>query len=195
MPDEPQDQQLPPEQVGELFDRYVDRLRRLAASQMGKALARRVDEEDIVQSVFRTFFRRTSDGEYSNEDTLSLWRLLAQITVNKTRAAGVHHRRLKRDVSSEIDVDPDSFSRDWSSREPSPEEAVTLTDYLQATLARLTESEASILGRSLQGQSTPEIASEFRVSRWTVNRVLNRVIGNLQDRVQGDFEGDNPEFG
>ena len=45
----------------ELYLRYAKRLLMLAAAQSSPDLARRVDPEDIVQSVFRTFFRRARD--------------------------------------------------------------------------------------------------------------------------------------
>ena len=46
----------------ELYLRYAERLLAVAAAQTSPDLARRVDPEDIVQSVFRTFFRRASLG-------------------------------------------------------------------------------------------------------------------------------------
>ena len=45
-----------------LYLRYAERLRALAAAQRSPGLAARVDPEDIVQSVFRTFFRRAARG-------------------------------------------------------------------------------------------------------------------------------------
>ncbi len=47
-----------------LYTRYAERLMELASRSTGDELAIRVDAEDIVQSVFRTFFRRVSDGHY-----------------------------------------------------------------------------------------------------------------------------------
>ena len=47
-----------------VFDRYSNRLIRLAGKHLNQRLAGRVDPEDVVQSVFRTFFRRGLDGEF-----------------------------------------------------------------------------------------------------------------------------------
>src|SRR3954447_16694670 len=82
----------------ELYLRYADRLRKLAASQSSPDLARRVDPEDIVQSVFRTFFRRANLGQYSVPDGEEIWKLLLVIGLNKVRATGAFHRAAKRDV-------------------------------------------------------------------------------------------------
>ena len=48
-----------------LFLRYAERVRALASAQSSPALASRVAPDDIVQSVFRTFFRHAATGEYN----------------------------------------------------------------------------------------------------------------------------------
>src|SRR5207249_1522497 len=47
-----------------LYSRYVDRLRALARAKLSTDLSRRVDAEDIVQSVFRRFFQAARRGNY-----------------------------------------------------------------------------------------------------------------------------------
>ena len=51
-----------------LYLRYARRLHGLATAQTGQDLKSRVDPEDIVQSVFRTFFRRAQEGHYEVPD-------------------------------------------------------------------------------------------------------------------------------
>jgi RNA polymerase sigma-70 factor (ECF subfamily) len=82
----------------ELYRRYADRLLRLAAGQTGPDVAARADAEDIVQSVFRTFFRRAAFGEYELPAGDELWKLLLVIGLNKVRAVAGHHKAAKRDV-------------------------------------------------------------------------------------------------
>ncbi len=60
----------------ELYLRYADRLRALATNQTSALLQQRVDAEDMVQSVFRTFFRRASIGQYDIPEGDELWKLL-----------------------------------------------------------------------------------------------------------------------
>ena len=59
--------------------RYAQRLCALVEPRIGDQLRRRVDAEDIVQSVFRTFFRRVGDGQFHIDHTSSLWHLLVGI--------------------------------------------------------------------------------------------------------------------
>jgi DNA-directed RNA polymerase specialized sigma24 family protein len=75
-------------------------------------LASLVDSEDIVQSVFGSFFRRVSRDMYDVPAGEELWHLFLVITLNKIRAKGVFHRAAKRDVrrtigSQGIDQYPD----------------------------------------------------------------------------------------
>src|SRR5882672_9712028 len=74
-----------------VFDRYSERLVRLAEKHLSRRLAGRVAGEDVVQSVFRTFFRRGADGEFKLDGSAQLWQLLVRITVLKARAKARHH--------------------------------------------------------------------------------------------------------
>ena len=67
---------------------------------VSSSLSSRVDPEDIVQSVFRTFFRRASEGQYQVPSGEELWKLLLAISLNKVRSVGQFHRAAKRDIHS-----------------------------------------------------------------------------------------------
>ncbi len=51
----------------EIFNRYLQRLVQLASGQLSEKLRRRVAPEDIVQSVFRSFFGKAQDGRFCLE--------------------------------------------------------------------------------------------------------------------------------
>src|SRR3954452_12460191 len=85
-----------------LYRRYADRLLTLVRAKQFPDLASRVDYEDIVQSVFGSFFRGVSRGMYDAPDGEELWHLFLVITLNKIRAKAVHHRAAKRDVRRTI---------------------------------------------------------------------------------------------
>ena len=82
----------------ELYLRYAKRLHALAENKSGADLKQRVDSEDLVQSVFRTFFRRVVDGQYEIPDGDELWKLLLVIGLNKLRSWGSYHRAIKRNI-------------------------------------------------------------------------------------------------
>ena len=82
----------------QLYTRYANRLRALARANTSAQLARRVDAEDIVQSVFRIFFAGASRGMYDVPAGEDLWKLLLVIALNKIRGESVYHQAAKRDV-------------------------------------------------------------------------------------------------
>src|SRR5436190_10124670 len=81
-----------------LYFRYAERLRLLARAECSPELARRVEIDDIVQSVFSSFFRGVGRGYYDVPAGEELWKLLLVIALNKIRAKGNFHRAAKRDV-------------------------------------------------------------------------------------------------
>ena len=69
--------------AGELFDRYCEKLMRLARRRIGQRMASRVDPEDVIQSAFRTFFVRVRNDEFTFDGEDDLFKLLVRLTVNK----------------------------------------------------------------------------------------------------------------
>src|SRR4051794_22331363 len=69
----------------EVFRRFAARLIGLARSQLDSRIIRKEDPEDVVQSVYRSFFRRAADGQFACDTWGDLWSLLTVITVRKCR--------------------------------------------------------------------------------------------------------------
>ena len=82
----------------ELYLRYAERLMAVAASQSSATWPAGSSPEDIVQSVFRTFFPEGEAGPVQRPRGEELWKLLLVIALNKVRADGLFHRAAKRDV-------------------------------------------------------------------------------------------------
>jgi RNA polymerase sigma-70 factor (ECF subfamily) len=119
--------------AGQLFARYARQLTHLAEKLLSTKLASRLDGEDVVQSVFRTFFRRSAQGEFHIDSSAQIWRLLVKITLLKARAKARHHRAARRDVATEL-PDADDWLPDALTREPGPLEAAALVDQIEALL-------------------------------------------------------------
>ena len=163
----------------ELFAYYAERLSRLAEQHLSRKLAGRVEGEDVVQSVFRTFFRRTAQGEFQIDCASQLWQLLVTITVRKARAQGRHHTAAMRDVDVEQPGAVADAILELASREPGPEEAVILMDQIEVLLQGLPPFYCQVLELRLQGHAAVEIAGRLGVARRTVYRAL----GLLQQRL------------
>jgi RNA polymerase sigma-70 factor (ECF subfamily) len=155
----------------ELYLRYAGPLYALTLRQRGNDLAARVDPEDIVQSVFRTFFRRAAQGEYQVPAGEELWKLLLVIALNKIRATGAYHRAAKRSVGTT--VQGKAFEQAARSL-PAPDETAlgVLRLTLDEALTALPESERRIIELRIEGYQVEEIARTTRRAKRSVERVL-----------------------
>jgi RNA polymerase sigma-70 factor (ECF subfamily) len=154
-----------------LYLRYAKRLSLLARAQAGSELAARLDPEDVVQSVFRTFFRRAADGHYDIPDGEELWKLFLVIALNKIRALGQHHRAAKRNVGRTEELDQlQAFVPDDASKDESAFRVLRLT--INELLDELPEVEATIVMLRIDGNNVQQIAETTKRSKRTVERVL-----------------------
>ena len=131
-----------------IWQRYFHGLLELARSNLHKRIRRRTDEEDIAQSMFKSFCLRQQKGEFDLAGRDELWRLLVTITLRKARNAATAHRRRKRDIGREQTAPPggDSRSIHWILEEmdaaaPTPTEAMVLNEALELRLAALANPE------------------------------------------------------
>jgi len=166
------------EAAGELFRRYSDRLVELARSRLSRKLGARLDAEDLVQSVYRCFFAGARVDRYDLQRGGDLWRLLVAITLNKLHNQVDWHTAQKRSIHTEIQ----RMGWDALGREPSPVEAVAISEELEQVLGQLEPRERPILELRLQGQNHAEIAAAARCSERTVIRVLKSVKEQLERR-------------
>lgn len=162
-----------------IYARYARQLFGLADARINQRLRSRVAPEDIVQSVFRTFFRRANDGEFSVDHSGALWRLLVQITLNKVGKQVERHQAGKRDVQLEGALGELQIV----DREAGPADVAALTDELDSLMAHLNDSECRILRAALAGEPLPEIATTSDCSLWTVRRILRRIRHLLEERL------------
>jgi RNA polymerase sigma-70 factor (ECF subfamily) len=161
----------------ELFNRYVSRLLGVAKRRIGERMNSRLDPEDVVQSVFRTFFTRLKNDQFEIVEEDDLSKLLVRITLHKTLRQIAYHRAARRDPNQETpqgDVSRNDILQVMT-KEPTPETVVTFIDQLDHFLARLSPEEQQILMMRLQGSSTDEIAKQLNSYDRKVRRVLERV--------------------
>src|SRR5882724_6263950 len=76
-----------------LWDRYCNRLIGLASKKLQDSPRRAKDEEDVVQSAFKSFCLRAQAGLFPDlRDRDSLWPLLVIITARKAANQRKHER-------------------------------------------------------------------------------------------------------
>jgi RNA polymerase sigma-70 factor (ECF subfamily) len=165
-----------------MYLRYAHRLHALAEAQSSPELARRVDPEDIVQSVFRTFFRRASQGHYAIPDGEEIWKLLLVIALNKVRAAGAYHRAAKRDVRKTSGGA--AFEQAMETGAGHDEAALAvLRMVIDEALERLPEAHRRMVELRIEGHEVAEIAEAVSRSKRSVERVLQEFRERLGTQV------------
>jgi RNA polymerase sigma-70 factor (ECF subfamily) len=164
----------------ELYRRYAERLLTLATNQTAADLAPRIDAEDIVQSVFRTFFRRAALGEYELPEGDELWKLFLVIGLNKVRAVAAHHRAGKRDVRATTGGEALSGTSPTVTDDPALQ-ILRLT--IDEILAPLPDSYRQVVHLRIEGHEVGEIAARAGRSRRSVERILQEFRAKLHGLI------------
>lgn len=169
----------------QLFDRFAHRLIGLARAHLDGRLRGKVDAEDVMQSVFKSFFRIQRAHGVSLSDWNDLWSLLTVITLRKCGHCLRYHRAARRDVRRECAavVSDDDADAGWEAvaREPSPLEALMLSETVEELLRGLDERDRLIASLALQGYTRQEIAERVSCTERTVYRVFGRLRRRLED--------------
>jgi RNA polymerase sigma-70 factor (ECF subfamily) len=163
----------------QLFESYADRLLPLVRRRLNQRLASRIDPEDVLQSVFRTFFQRAKQGEFSFQHQDDLAKLLVRITIHKTLKQVAFHQAAQRDPRLELGHSPKVQDRmqDLLDHEPTPDVAAAFVDQLEHFLARLRPEERQVLELRLQGYSNQEITAKLGTYDRKIRRILERIRG------------------
>jgi len=173
-----------------VFHRFARGLIALAQARLDGRLARKEDPEDVLQSVFRSFFVRCREGQFDLDGWDSLWGVLTLITLRKCGNHLKHFQAALRRIDREVPPAPaDGSSPGWQAidPEPTPEQATVLTETLELLLRRLEPRDREVLALHLQGCDPAEISARVGRARRTVRRTLERIRQTL-DRLQAGEE-------
>jgi RNA polymerase sigma-70 factor (ECF subfamily) len=153
-----------------LYERYAARLEALVSSRTAADLHTRFDAEDVVQSVFRTLFRRISHGLYDVPAGEELWQLLLVLALNKTRKLATFHRAQKRDVGkTKGSADLQNATQPLGHDDVSLRLLQMVVDDL---ISDLPATHRQIIQLRIEGHRADDISQQTQRSKRTVERVL-----------------------
>lgn len=174
------------EAAQKIWERFLNRLIRLADQKLKSSPRKAMNEEDVVQQAFADFFRQVQDGRFSKlNDRNDLWQILAmlvdrratdQIRKQTTQKAGGGTVRTESifimpgDPSGQVGIAgiPDMV--------PTPELAAEFTDLFGQRLAALKDNDyQQIALLKMQGHTNREIADSLGSSLRTVERRLDQI--------------------
>jgi RNA polymerase sigma factor (sigma-70 family) len=171
-----------------VWERFAQRLTALAAKRLPGLLQAKTDPESVVLSVFQCFFARHKNAQFTLANWDSLWTLLTVLTVRKCGHRVRHFRAACRDIRREEGaVARETSGPGWEALEPTPPEALLLTETLDEVLQSLKPDQRAVLQLRLEGYTIEEISRQVGCTERTVHRVLEKVRGRLEtDAAQGD---------
>jgi RNA polymerase sigma factor (sigma-70 family) len=166
-----------------IWRRYFRDLLELARNNLNRRIRRREDEEDVLQSMYKSFCLRQQRGEFDLAGRDALWKLLVTITLRKARNAAKKQAREKRDVAREQTISDrdESESPHWALEQmdaagPSPAEAALLNEALERRLEALADPELRQIALwRLEGYTNREIADRLDCTERSVERRLERI--------------------
>jgi RNA polymerase sigma factor (sigma-70 family) len=167
-----------------VVDRYSRRLVALARTKLEPRIRRKEDPEDVLQSVFKSFFHRCGLGQFRLDSRQDLWALLVSLTLHKCCNRADYFRAARRSVDREVQSPPplDSSAVEWEAlaRDPGPPEAAMLADTIERLFDSLKPHHLKIVRLSLEGEEPAQIGAHAGVTERTVQRVLKGVRERLE---------------
>jgi len=165
-----------------ISQRYFRDLLELARNNLNQRIRRREDEEDVLQSMYKSFCLRQQRGEFDLASRDALWKLLVTITLRKARNAAKKQMREKRDVGREqtISDQDDGESGQWALEQmdagPSPAEAALLNEAQELRLEVLDDAELRQIALwRLEGYTNGEIAARLDCTERSIERRMERI--------------------
>lgn len=180
------------EAARKLWARYYHRLVGLARKKLQSASRASTDEDDVVQSAFKSFCLRAQAGLFPDlSDRDNLWPLLVLITSRKAANQRKHQLRAKRGGGqSQISLTPDG-SDDAAefalaiSEEPTPSDAAIFNAELDRCMESLHDpAQRLILLWKLEDRTNEEIARHLDCSLSAVERKLRLIRRLLSQSLQ-----------
>ena len=172
------------------FDRLVRAVRRRLYGQ-NRAIS---DEEDIVLSVFNSFYAAAEKGRFPDlADRDDLWRLL--LTMSARKVVDKHRRDQRQKRGGDVAIhtlggdEDDSHIIEAIGSEPSPEMVLMMQESVEKLFSHLGVGQLQELaGAKLEGYSNAEIAERFECSERTIERRLHLIREKLQQELISDHD-------
>ena len=161
----------------EIYLRYAQRLRALAQAQISGGLAGKVEADDIVQSVFGSFFRGVNNAFYDVPQGEELWKILLVIALHKIRNEGTYHRAEKRDVRRTVSAE--AVNGVYARVEDDAAARAFLQMVVDEALGQISPQQKQMVEMRMEGYSVMEIAKATGRAKRTVERQLQQARAKL----------------
>jgi DNA-directed RNA polymerase specialized sigma24 family protein len=171
----------------QLWQRYVERLIRLASRKLGDLPRRAADEEDVVLSAFHDFLRGVEEGRFTRlDDREDLWQVLVMLTERKaiglrrqTQAEKRGGGQVRGESALEMNFALSSAAPgigQLAGCEPTPQFAAQVQEEFSRLYALLADDTLRQIARGkLEGYTNTELATLLNMSLRAVERKLQLI--------------------
>ncbi len=170
-----------------IWQHYFDRLVRAVRQRMRGQNRAVSDEEDVVLSVFDSFYAAAEEGRFPDlSDRDDLWRLLLRMSARKVVDKRRHDLRQRRGGNVQIhQLGADEKTLiEAIGNEPSPEMVLMMQETLDQFFSDLRVGHLRELAvAKLEGYSNAEIARRFACSERTIERRLHLIREKCQQEM------------
>lgn len=175
-----------------IWQHYFDRLVRSVRGRLGGHNRAVSDEEDIVLSVFDSFYAAAANGRFPDlADRDDLWKLLLRMSARKVVDKHRHDQRQRRggNVNLHRLEDAEGSIVEAIGQEPSPDMALMVQESLEQFFSHLGVGQLQELAvAKLEGYSNAEIAQRFGCSERTIERRLHLIREKCQQEFLDNHE-------
>ncbi len=171
----------------QLWQRYVERLIRLASRKLGDLPKRVADEEDVALAAFHDFLRGVEDGRFTRlNDRDDLWQVLVMLTERKAIGLRRHVQAEKRgdgqvigesklDMNFALSTAPPGIGQ-LAGCEPTPAFAAQAREQFSRLYGLLTDDTLRRIAQGkLEGYTNAELAARLSLSLRAVERKLQLI--------------------
>lgn len=171
-----------------LYLRYAARLRRLAVARGPSDLLRVCEPDDLLQSIFRSFFRKAVEGLYQVPEGGDLWNLFLIIALHKIRNRTKYHRSRKRDARRlRAGVDLTGIPAGEGSAAAGDDlDRVHLRITIREILDTLDPVRRAVVEMRILGHKVDEISERVNRSKRSVERMLQDFRATLTGMIDSD---------
>lgn len=174
-----------------IWQHYFDRLVRSIRCRMNGQKRAVSDEEDIVLSVFDSFYAAAGKGRFPDlTDRNDLWRLLLRMSARKLVDKRRHDQRQRRGGEVKIHAfGDDDIILEAISDDPSPELTLMMQESMEQFFSHLRVGQLQELAvAKLEGYSNAELAQRFGCSERTIERRLHLIREKCKQELIKDDE-------
>lgn len=178
--------------ANQIWKLYFERLVRAVGKRLYGHNRAVSDEEDVVLSVFKSFYAAAEKGRFVDlSDRDDLWQLLLTMAARKVIDKRRHDHRQRRGGNVAIhSLDRggrDSEIIETIGNEPSPEMVLMMQESVEQLFSHLGVGQLrDLAGAKLEGYSNAELAQRYGCSERTIERRLHLIREKLQQELIPD---------